>query len=81
MGKLKVAIGAAGLAASVVFLSNKENRSKLKSQVNQMMRKFDTKSNIGDIGQPTDIPDAKMVDEGAMTSVQYYNEWQEEKTN
>jgi len=80
MGKLKIAIGAAGIAASIAYLSDRENRSKLKKQLDQIMTRFNTKSNMKERGKPTEIADAKMVDEGAMTSVQYYNEWQEEKT-
>ena len=80
MGKLKIAIGAAGIAASIAYLSDKDNRSKLKKQLDQIVSKFNTKSNRRERGKPIDIADAKMVDEGAMTSVQYYNEWQEEKT-
>jgi len=79
MGKLKIAIGAAGIAASVAYLSKKDNRSKLKSQLDQLLSKLNTKSTMKEAGKPVDIDDAKMVDEGAMTSVQYYNEWQEEK--
>ena len=80
MSKLKIAIGAAGIAASVAYLSDKENRSKLKKQIDQIVSKFNAKSNRRERGKPVDIADAKMVDEGAMTSVQYYNKWQEEKT-
>lgn len=79
MGKFKKAVGAAGLAAGVAYLSKKENRQKLKKQLDHTISKFRKPSKVKGLGKPIDIADAKMVDEGAMTSVQYYNEWQEEK--
>lgn len=81
MGNLKRAVGAAGVAASVAYLSKKDNRQKLKVQFDQLMSKIKKTSTTRKLGKPVDIDDAKMVDEGAMTSVQYYNELQEENQN
>lgn len=35
------------------------------------------KANAKKLGKPYDIQDANMVNEGALTSIQYYNEMQE----
>lgn len=80
MGMLKKAVGAAGLTVGVAYLSKKENRQKLKTQLDHMISKIRKSSNVEELGKPIDIADARMVDEGAMTSVQYYNELQEEKS-
>lgn len=80
MGKFKKIVGVAGVAAGVAYFSKKENRNKLKKQLDHTISAFRNKSNVKELGKPEDIADAKMVDEGAMTSVQYYNELQEEKS-
>lgn len=75
----------AGLAAGAyAYFSKKENRDKMtvainntKAKVNSFMEKQKhNRSDLTTVGHPNpyDIPDNKMVDEGAMTSVQYYNE-------
>lgn len=79
MSKLKKIIGAAGITASVAFLSKKENRDKLKQQVGQAIDKFTKNTNDNEQRKLVEIANAKMMDEGAMTSVQYYNEKQEEE--
>lgn len=70
-----VAVGAAGAAT---FLAKSENRKKAKKLVDKIIKKKDPSSTINKIGRPADPPNAKMIDEGAMTSVQYFNELQEE---
>ena len=75
----------AGLAAGAyAYFSKKENREKAmvafnntKSKINNYMEtQKHNNSEMTKTGHPDplDIPDNKMVDEGAMTSVQYYNE-------
>ncbi|MBO0996031.1 hypothetical protein [Bacillus sp. SD088] len=77
MGKFGKIIGVAGAVAGATYLSSSENREKIKSQFTKVVSKLNS-SYIKDLGKPSEVEDAKMVDEGAMTSVQYYNELQEE---
>ncbi|MFJ7825381.1 hypothetical protein [Psychrobacillus sp. NPDC096623] len=76
-------IGAATALAAVYF-TNKNNKSQLKTAVKNSKTKLDsmvsskntkpsqmTKTGFSD---PNDPDDNRMVEEGAMTSVQYYNE-------
>ncbi|AXF55613.1 hypothetical protein [Salicibibacter kimchii] len=79
MGKVTKAVGVAGAIAGAAFLSKNENRQKVKRQLAKIMGK-ENSSYLKNSGKPSDIEDANMVDEGAMTSVQYYNRLQEEKT-
>lgn len=76
MGKLTKAIGVAGAVAGVAYLSKSENRDKVKVQMNKVISKLNSEY-VKELGKPVEIADANMVDEGAMTSVQYYNELQE----
>lgn len=99
MGKLSKTIGAAGAAATAVYLSKKENREKVKNEVSkakqdpkkyysnvsakakQQVAKVKNKLSSGykqDLGKPADLAESDMVEEGALTSVQYYNMLQEE---
>lgn len=82
----------AGLAAAAyAYFRKKENRDKamvqfnnLKTKMNNYMENSSTsKSSYGTAGHPDpqDVDDNKMVDEGAMTSVQYYNEEVQDKSN
>lgn len=75
----------AGLAAGAyAYFRKKENRDKAMVAFNNTKAKINSymevqKHNHSDLTtaghpDPHDIPDNKMVDEGAMTSVQYYNE-------
>ncbi|MEI4770739.1 hypothetical protein WAX74_14015 [Psychrobacillus sp. FJAT-51614] len=75
----------AGLAAGAyAYFSKKENRDKAmvafnntKAKVNSFMEaQKHNQSDLTAAGHPDphDTPDNKMVDEGAMTSVQYYND-------
>lgn len=81
----------AGLAAGAyAYFRKKENRDKAmvafnntKAKVNSFMEA--QKHNNSDLTtagnpDPRDIPDNKMVGEGALTSVQYYNEEVQDKT-
>ncbi|MBM7600595.1 hypothetical protein JOC34_003006 [Virgibacillus halotolerans] len=77
MGKLTKAIGVAGAVAGAAYLSKSENRKKTKLQFNKVINKLGSQY-VKDWGKPEEIDDAHMVDEGAMTSVQYYNEVQQE---
>lgn len=77
MGKLTKVVGIAGVAAGAAYLSKSENRKKVKVLLDKAFGKKDPSSYITQLGRPSDIDDAKMVDEGAMTSVQYYNDLRE----
>lgn len=81
----------AGLAAGAyAYFSKKENRDKAMVAFNNTKSKVNAyidsqkhqKSDLTVAGHPDphDIPDNKMVDEGAMTSVQYYNEEVQDKS-
>jgi hypothetical protein len=74
---------AVGVGVSAVWLSNKPNRIKAETFLRDWKRKV--KPNVfqkaeqlpinkGGHPHPHDIEDNKMVDEGAMYSVQFYNE-------
>ncbi|MET0959926.1 MAG: hypothetical protein ABWX58_06330 [Psychrobacillus psychrotolerans] len=81
--KRSLIIGAATALAAVYF-TNKNNKAQLKTAVKNSKTKIDsmksskntkpsqaTKTGHSD---PNDPDDNRMVEEGAMTSVQYYNE-------
>ncbi|MCJ7842453.1 hypothetical protein MUB24_16415 [Lederbergia sp. NSJ-179] len=72
MGKIGKIVGVAGAVAGVAYLANSGNREKLKKQFNKFNASY-----LKGLAKPSELEDAKMVDEGAMTSVQYYNELQE----
>lgn len=80
LGKLSKAIGVAGVVAGAAYLSKSENRENVKKQINKVITKVNPQY-TKKLGKPRDIQDAAMVDEGALTSVQYYNELQEKKAN
>lgn len=74
-----------GLAATAyLYLQKPENRDKAKIMMNNTMTKVSSFMNSQNVKQsqmtkagfsdPTDPDDNRMVEEGAMTSVQYYNE-------
>lgn len=67
-----------GLGASAaLWLSSKQNRNKLQDSWKNWhrTRKYENLPIMkGGHPQPTDVEDSKMVEEGAMYSVQYYNE-------
>lgn len=80
----------AGLAAGAyAYFRKKENRDKAIIAFNNTKAKVNSfieaqKHNHSDLTSaghpdPQNIPDNKMVDEGAMTSVQYYNEEVQDK--
>jgi len=82
----------AGLAAGAyAYFRKKENRDKAvvafnntKAKVNSYMEaQKHNNSDLTETGNPDpqNIPDNKMVSEGAMTSVQYYNEEVQDKAN
>ncbi|GGN51810.1 hypothetical protein [Oceanobacillus indicireducens] len=79
MGKLTKSLGIAGAALGVAYLSKSENREKVKKLIGLDK---DSQSYVKKLGRPGAVgaaDDAKMVDEGALTSVQYYNKLQEEE--
>ncbi|MED3561441.1 hypothetical protein [Bacillus xiapuensis] len=74
---------AAGIGASAMWLSNKPNRIKAESLLREWKRKvfptvFEKSEQLpihkGGHPHPHDLEDNKMVDEGAMYSVKFYNE-------
>ncbi|ETP67355.1 hypothetical protein SAMN04487975_101342 [Planococcus glaciei] len=76
VGKITKLVGAAGAVAGTAYLSKSENRKKVKAQLNKAAEKLNTKY-VRNLGKPSGIDDAEMVDEGAMTSVRYYNKLQQ----
>ena len=67
--RTKFIIGA-GLAAGVLYASKTETGQLIKGAVNT----WTDDDYIINLGKPDETRDANMVDEGAMTSVLYYNE-------
>lgn len=76
MGKITKAVGMAGVVAGTAYLSKKENRKKATRQLNKAMKNLNTQY-VKNLGKPSDQTDSEMVDEGALTSVQYYNRLQQ----
>lgn len=69
--RTKLIIGA-GLVAGVLYASKTENRQFVIGQVADTINKWTDDDYIINLGKPENVRDANMVDEGAMTSVQYY---------
>ncbi|CAD2072955.1 hypothetical protein JEOAER750_00510 [Jeotgalicoccus aerolatus] len=69
--RTKLIIGA-GLAAGVLYASKTENRQFVIGQVADTINKWTDDDYIINLGKPENVRDANMVDEGAMTSVQFY---------
>ena len=67
--RTKFIIGA-GLAAGALYASKTETEQLIKGAMN----KWTDDDYIINLGKPNEARDANMVDEGAMTSVLYYNE-------
>ena len=67
--RTKFIIGA-GLAAGALYASKTETGQLIKGAMN----KWTDDDYIINLGKPNEARDANMVDEGAMTSVFYYNE-------
>lgn len=67
--RTKFIIGA-GLAAGALYASKTETGQLIKGAMN----KWTDDDYIINLGKPDEARDANMVDEGAMTSVLYYNE-------
>ncbi len=81
MGKVTKLIGAAGILAGAAYLSKEENQKTVKRGVDKVIKKASTWTDdpyMIQLGKPDEEHDANMVDEGAMTSVLYYNELREE---
>lgn len=79
-----------GVAASVAgvatyYLKDRSNRIKMKETFNDLTTKIKDRTNefrnsnvpLDKAGEPQDLEDSKMVDEGAQTSVDYYNKTQQ----
>lgn len=75
MGKLKKVVGAAAIVAGVAFLSKGGSNRKTKEQTKT--KKQYKPSYVERVLNPSDIDDAKMVNEGAVSSIQYYNDYKE----
>ncbi|WJY27155.1 MULTISPECIES: hypothetical protein [Sporosarcina] len=91
MAKKRNGILLATLAAGAyAYFSKKENRDKAQVAVNNLMTKVDSfvqskKAEYSDdtkagLSDPYDFQDNKMVEEGAQTSVHYYNQEVEDKS-
>lgn len=81
MGKVTKLIGAAGILAGAAYLSKEENQKAVKRGVDKVIEKASSWTDDPytiHLGKPEDEHDANMVDEGAMTSVLYYNELREQ---
>lgn len=77
MGKVTKLIGAAGVLAGAAYLSKENNRKKVKRGLDKAVYKATSWTSdpyLLHLGKPDEEQDANMVDEGAMTSVLYYNE-------
>ncbi len=77
MGKVTKLIGAAGVLAGAAYLSKESNRQKMKRGLDKAVYKATSWTSdpyLLHLGKPDETRDANMVDEGAMTSVLYYNE-------
>ncbi|WP_017726875.1 hypothetical protein [Halalkalibacterium ligniniphilum] len=81
-----VVAGVAG--AATVILQDEKKREKAKSMVKQTYEKIKKKNNLDATNQklkighpdPHDTEDAKMVGEGALYSVKYYNHHEQENS-
>lgn len=73
MGKVTKLIGTAGIITGAAIFAKKENRKKLVKSIKKLKPSY-AKNAV----TPEDIQDANMVNEGAMTSIMYYNHIQEE---
>ena len=71
--RTKFIVGA-GLAAGVLYATKTENRQMILGQIENVVNKWTDDEYIINLGKPDEARDANMVDEGAMTSVLYYNE-------
>lgn len=74
--RTKFIVGA-GLAAGVLYATKTENRQMILGQIENVVNKWTDDEYIINLGKPDEVRDANMVDEGAMTSVLYYNELRE----
>ena len=84
MGRIVKLIGVAGLTAGILYLTKDENRKTVKKGMDKAIGKMSSFTDdpyIIQLGKPSESRDSNMVDEGAMTSVQYYNDLRAEKTN
>jgi hypothetical protein len=81
MGKKTKFICTAGLITGALYLSKEDNRKKVKEGVNKLLGKPNSWTDdeyVIHLGKPDQERDSDMVEEGALTSVQYYNELREE---
>lgn len=79
MKKKTKVLGLAGLAAGTVYLAKSKKRKREKDLDADM--KDLTTQYVKNLGKPSDIDDSDMVEEGALTSVQYYNRLQQKSKN
>lgn len=69
--RTKFLIGA-GVAAGVLYAAQPENREKVLEQIEKTVNKWTDDDYIINLGKPDEMRDANMVNEGAMTSIDYY---------
>lgn len=61
-----------GVAAGVLYVAKPENRDKVIDQIEKTVNKWTDDDYIINLGKPDEARDANMVNEGAMTSIDYY---------
>lgn len=83
MGKKTKLVSAVGLAAGVLYLT--KNRETVKKGIDKgldlavsQVGRWTNDPYVKKLGRPDDLRDSNMVDEGAMTSVQYYTDLRED---
>ncbi|AIY06883.1 hypothetical protein Plano_2918 [Planococcus sp. PAMC 21323] len=79
MKKKTKVLGLAGLAAGTIYLAKSKKQKKAKD-LDIDMKDLKTQY-VKNLGKPSDIDDSDMVEEGALTSVQYYNRLQQKSKN
>ena len=83
MGRKTKLVSAVGLVAGVLYLT--KNKETVKKGIDKgidlavsQVGKWTSDPYVKKLGRPDDLRDSNMVDEGAMTSVQYYTDLRED---
>ncbi|HIV81085.1 MAG TPA: hypothetical protein H9994_00095 [Candidatus Salinicoccus merdavium] len=83
MGRKTKLVSAVGLVAGVLYLT--KNKETVKKGIDKgidivvsQAGKWTSDPYVKKLGRPENLRDSNMVDEGAMTSVQYYNDLRED---
>lgn len=86
MGRKTKLVSAVGLVAGVLYLT--KNKEMVRKGIDKgidiavsQVGKWTNDPYIKNLGRPEDLRDSNMVDEGAMTSVQYYYDLREASRN